>query len=90
MSQNSGPVADSTKFSANELRAAIETLEELLGQSTVVSILAYLEKHGMALSSAGAQYSIAEIQTGLDYYFGTQMALFLLRHITKGLAGKLS
>ena len=90
MSQNSGPIANSTKFSANELRVAIETLETLLGRSTVVSIIAYLEKHGMALSSAGAQYSIGEIQTALDYYFGTQMALFLLRHITKGLARKLS
>jgi len=57
--------------------------------NTVEAIIEDLEKQGLVLTK-NVQYSIPEIQTGLENHFGDQMALFLLRHIEKGLARKLS
>jgi DNA-binding winged helix-turn-helix (wHTH) protein len=79
---------DSQKHSANALRVAIETLNELLGQNTVEVIIADFEKQGLVFTK-NAQYSIPEIQNALESHFGDQMALFLLRHIAKGMCRKL-
>ena len=87
MAENRDSLADSQKHSANALRVAIETLDELLGHYTVEVIIADLEKQGLVLTK-NVQYSIPEIQTALENHFGDQMALFLLRHIAKGLSRK--
>jgi len=87
--ENTESLAYTQKHSTHSLRVAIETLETLLGAATVEAIIDDLEKQGLPLTNAHAEYSFKEIQSALEYYFGDQIALFLLRHIKKGLARKL-
>jgi hypothetical protein len=86
--ENNESLAYAQKHSTNVLRVAFETLEPILGQSAVESIIDDLEKRGVTITDAHAQYSIVELQSALEDVFGIDIAVFLVRHITRGLPAK--
>lgn len=88
MPENSESLAYAQKHSTNELRGAFENLEPILGRSAVEAIIDDLEKQSLALRDAHAQYSIVEMQSALEDIFGIDIAVFLIRHITRGLPAK--
>ena len=85
MAENSESLAYSQKRSTNELRSAFETLESILGLAAIESIIDDLEKRGVTITDAHAQYSLVEVQSALRDIFGIDIAVFLVRHITRGL-----
>ena len=85
MPENIESLVYAQKRSTDELRSAFETLESILGLSSVESIIDDLEKRGVTITDAHAQYSLAEVQSALRDIFGIDIAVFLVRHITRGL-----
>ena len=85
LAENSESLADAQKRSTNELRSAFETLEPILGLSAIESIIDDLEKRGVTITDAHAQYSVIELQSALTDIFGIDIAAFMIRHIARGL-----
>ena len=85
MAENSESLADAQKRSTNELRSAFEALEPILGLSAIESIIDDLEKRGVTITDAHAQYSVIELQSALADIFGIDIAAFMIRHIARGL-----
>ena len=85
MAENSESLAYAQKRSTNELRSAFETLEPILGLSAIESIIDDLEKRGVTITDAHAQYSLVEVQSALRDIFGIDIAAFMIRHIARDL-----
>jgi len=86
--ENSESLAYAQKHATNELRLAFELLEPILGRSAVEAIIDDLEKRGVTLTDAHAQYSLKEMQSALEENFNIDIAAFLIRYIIKGLPAK--
>jgi len=85
LAENGESLAYAQKRSTNELRSAFETLEPILGLSAIESIIDDLEKRGVTITDAHAQYSLVEVQSALADIFGIDIAAFMIRHIARGL-----
>ena len=85
LAENSESLADAQKRSTDELRSAFETLEPILGLAAIESIIDDLEKRGVTITDAHAQYSVIELQSALADIFGIDIAAFMIRHIARGL-----
>ena len=72
-------------FSTKKVENAVRTLEPIIGNENVDTLIDNLQTYGFGLTGDDRTYNLAGIQQALEEIFGEEAMLLLLRHITKEL-----
>jgi hypothetical protein len=77
--ENSNSFDYSTKFSARDIRQALQSVEPMLGHVALDALISDLDDLGLQIKNDRNSYSLAEIQTALLKTFGEATILFIDR-----------